>query len=86
MLPRAGRYYRRMLTAVVRRPLRAAAMCLILPVLGFLLLGTIDTEFFPPADRDQFENPPVHVSTPRVRRTERQTNADLCRVTQIARI
>lgn len=55
MLPRAGRYYRRMLTAVVRRPLRAAAMCLILPVLGFLLLGTIDTEFFPPADRDQFE-------------------------------
>ena len=24
-------------------------------MLGFLLLGTIDTEFFPPADRDQFE-------------------------------
>ncbi len=55
MLPKLGVRYRQLLSAVVRRPLRAAAMCLVLPVTGFVLLGTIDTEFFPPADRDQFE-------------------------------
>ncbi len=46
---------RRLLTAAFERPLAAIAASLVLPVAGFVLAGTLSLQFFPPADRDQFE-------------------------------
>ncbi len=50
-----GQRYRGLLQAALARPLLTVAACLVLPVSGFLLAGTLGQEFFPPADRDQFE-------------------------------
>lgn len=47
--------YRRTLRFAVGRPAVAALACLVLPVSGFVLASTLGQEFFPPADRDQFE-------------------------------
>lgn len=47
--------YRRFLEIAVSRPGVTIPACLTLPVLGFVLAGTLGQEFFPPADRDQFE-------------------------------
>ena len=47
--------YTRLLTAAVSRPRRTIAATLVLPVAGFILAGTLGQQFFPPADRDQFE-------------------------------
>ncbi|WP_405232223.1 efflux RND transporter permease subunit [Lentisalinibacter salinarum] len=47
--------YRRLLTAAVARPWVTAGACLVLPVSGFVLAGTLGQQFFPPADRDHFE-------------------------------
>ncbi len=46
---------RRLLTRLFQRPVAAIGLALVLPVLGFVLAGTLRLEFFPPADRDQFE-------------------------------
>ncbi|MDJ0748434.1 MAG: efflux RND transporter permease subunit [Woeseiaceae bacterium] len=45
----------RFLDAAFRRPLLTIAASLVLPVVGFLAAGTLSLQFFPPADRDQFE-------------------------------
>jgi multidrug efflux pump len=50
-----GRAYRALLTTALRHPLLAAALCLVLPVGGFVAAGQLGLQFFPPADRDQFE-------------------------------
>lgn len=47
--------YRSLLELCLRRPLLTIAASLILPVGGFILAGTLGQEFFPTADRDQFE-------------------------------
>jgi len=47
--------YRRLLAAGVSRPWVTAGACLVLPVAGFVLAGNLGQQFFPPADRDQFE-------------------------------
>jgi len=47
--------YERLLTAAVSRPGRTIAATLVLPIAGFILAGTLGQQFFPPADRDQFE-------------------------------
>ncbi|MEM1234525.1 MAG: efflux RND transporter permease subunit, partial [Pseudomonadota bacterium] len=39
---------------VLRNPLRALAVSLILPVLGFASMSTLTAQFFPGVDRDQF--------------------------------
>ncbi len=50
-----GRAYRSVLTRALKRPFLTALACLIPPVAGFMLAGTLNQEFFPAADRDQFE-------------------------------
>ncbi|MEM8683123.1 MAG: efflux RND transporter permease subunit [Pseudomonadota bacterium] len=45
----------RLLRKAFDRPLAAIAATLLLPVAGFILSGTLSLQFFPPADRDQFE-------------------------------
>ena len=47
--------YQRLLTGVLSRPLVSVVACLILPVSGFVLASTLGQQFFPPADRNQFE-------------------------------
>ncbi|MXQ06825.1 MMPL family transporter [Alphaproteobacteria bacterium GH1-50] len=49
-----GRVFRASLAASVRNPLRAMALALVLPVMGFLSLPTLTAQFFPGVDRDQF--------------------------------
>ncbi|MEO1201862.1 MAG: efflux RND transporter permease subunit, partial [Pseudomonadota bacterium] len=46
---------RRALLWLFERPFTAIGAALVLPVLGFVLAGTLSLQFFPPADRDQFE-------------------------------
>ena len=53
--PAFNRLCERWLSVAFRRPLLTSGFALILPVSGFLLAGTLDLQFFPPADRDQFE-------------------------------
>lgn len=47
--------YRRFLERAVARPAVTLTACLVLPVSGFVMAATLGQEFFPPADRDQFE-------------------------------
>lgn len=47
--------YQRFLSAVLARPGVAIPATLVLPLLGFVLASTLGQQFFPPADRDQFE-------------------------------
>ncbi len=54
-LPHLGRRYRSWLEASLARPGFTVAAALVLPVAGFGLATTLDNQFFPPADRDQFE-------------------------------
>jgi len=54
-MPQAAAGFRDLLRGLVERPGRAIALSLVLPVLGFVLAGTLGNEFFPPAERDHFE-------------------------------
>jgi len=47
--------YRNTLRSAISRPLITLLVCLALPLGGFVLASTLGKEFFPPADRDQFE-------------------------------
>ena len=55
------RKYREFLTWSFDSPRRAILISLTLPVLGFLLFGTIEKDFFPSSDRDMFR---VHIDLP----------------------
>lgn len=47
--------YRRTLLAALKRPLVSISVSMALPVLGLVLAGTLGNQFFPLADREQFE-------------------------------
>ncbi|MEL6870835.1 MAG: efflux RND transporter permease subunit [Pseudomonadota bacterium] len=59
---RLSERYESVLHACLRRPGLTALACLVLPIAGFQLAGTLGQEFFPTADRDQVE---IQVWTPR---------------------
>jgi multidrug efflux pump len=50
----AGRVYRRTLDFLLARPVVPILLALLLPVAGFGLASTLDQQFFPPSERDQF--------------------------------
>uniref|UniRef100_UPI0025EE2BF2 efflux RND transporter permease subunit n=1 Tax=Thiohalocapsa sp. TaxID=2497641 RepID=UPI0025EE2BF2 len=50
-----GRAYGALLGTALRRPLLVTALCLVVPVAGFVASGQLGLQFFPPAERDQFE-------------------------------
>ncbi len=54
-VPRLTEAYRGVLHALFTRPWLAVALGLILPLLGFWKAGQLTEQFFPPADRDQFQ-------------------------------
>lgn len=49
------RWYEGVLDGMFRRPLLGVGFGVVLPVLGFSLFGNLSEQFFPPADRDQFQ-------------------------------
>ena len=53
--PRLAARYRRGLLAAVQRPKATVAVVVTLALIGFGLSATLGNQFFPPADRDQFE-------------------------------
>ena len=46
--------YRRILDVILARPVQGVVLALILPMTGFLMAPTLQEQFFPPAERDQF--------------------------------
>ncbi len=53
-LPFLGRIFEGSIRLAVRNPLRAMALSLILPVLGFAAFPTLTAQFFPGVERNQF--------------------------------
>ena len=47
--------YQSTLRRVFRRPWLGIGLALVLPVAGFAVFGTLDQQFFPPTNRDQFQ-------------------------------
>ncbi len=70
---RMSRAYRRLLTAAVSRPRITIPAALVLPILGFVLASTLGQQFFPPADRDQFEIEVWMPADTSIGRTDRMT-------------
>ena len=54
-LPRLTRWSERWLRRAFNRPVVTIPLLLVLPLAGFFLASTLGLQFFPPADRDQFE-------------------------------
>ncbi|MEM9119251.1 MAG: efflux RND transporter permease subunit [Cyanobacteria bacterium P01_F01_bin.56] len=54
-LPRVSRLYRWSVGRTVARPLLAIAITLAIPLVGFISAGTLENQFFPLLDRDQFQ-------------------------------
>ncbi|MGD1853640.1 MAG: efflux RND transporter permease subunit [Leptolyngbyaceae cyanobacterium] len=53
--PRLGRIYRWTIGRTTARPLLATALTMTLPLVGFIAAGTLDEQFFPLVNRDQFQ-------------------------------
>ncbi|MEO0532523.1 MAG: efflux RND transporter permease subunit [Cyanobacteria bacterium P01_A01_bin.123] len=53
--PRLGRLYRGSIGRVTARPLLAVAVTLAIPLIGFITAGTLEEQFFPLVNRDQFQ-------------------------------
>ena len=54
-IPALTRHYRASLQQVLRHPWRGVALCLVLPVVGFAGFASLEQQFFPPTNRDQFQ-------------------------------
>ena len=74
-LPRAGRVFERFIRVCLSRPWVGVATGLCLPLMGFSLASTLDEQFFPPTDRNQFHiqvDLPITASISETRNTARQ--------------
>nr|MDJ0751770.1 efflux transporter outer membrane subunit [Woeseiaceae bacterium] len=79
----------RLLNAAFRRPLLTIAASLVLPLVGFAAAGTLSLQFFPPADRDQFEIEvwmPDDASLERTRETALEIEALIAELDPEARV
>ena len=52
---RLGRFYRWTLEQATARPIFAIVLTMVLPVVGFVQAGSLEQQFFPSVDRDQFQ-------------------------------
>ena len=52
--PGLTQIYRRILDVILARPVQGVLLALILPMTGFLMAPSLQEQFFPPAERDQF--------------------------------
>ena len=71
-LPRLRRPYRWSIGRVVARPRLAIALSLTMPLLGFMLARTLDNQFFPLLDRDQFHIEVEFAASTAMEQTEAQ--------------
>ncbi|NJO20442.1 MAG: efflux RND transporter permease subunit, partial [Spirulinaceae cyanobacterium RM2_2_10] len=53
--PQLGRIYRWTLERLTARPLLGVALTLLIPLLGFIMAGQLEEQFFPQVARDQFQ-------------------------------
>ncbi|MGB7445289.1 MAG: efflux RND transporter permease subunit [Coleofasciculaceae cyanobacterium] len=53
--PQLGRVYRWTLNRVTAKPLLGVALTMLVPLIGFITARTLDEQFFPLVDRDQFQ-------------------------------
>ena len=53
-IPKLTKVYRQTLIAILMCPTLGVLLTLVLPVTGFLMVGNLPQQFFPPAERDQF--------------------------------
>jgi len=67
-LPVLKRRYIHTLQHLLRRPWQGVALSLVLPVIGFVAFGSLEQQFFPPTNRDQFQ---VEMRLPRQSSLER---------------
>ena len=68
-------WYSAFLQRIIARPATTIPATLVLPILGFILAGTLGQQFFPPADRDQFEIEVWLSSDASIARTDAVTRA-----------
>ncbi|HEY9735797.1 MAG TPA: efflux RND transporter permease subunit [Trichocoleus sp.] len=52
---RMAELYRQSLRTVLRRPWLGIGLSLVLPIMGFAVFPTLEQQFFPPTNRDQFQ-------------------------------
>ena len=52
---RLGNFYRWTLERTTAKPIFAVVLTMVLPVVGFIQVGSLETQFFPSLDRDQFQ-------------------------------
>lgn len=53
--PRLTEIYRHILDRILRRPFLGILLALILPLTGFVMVSSLPEQFFPPAEREQFQ-------------------------------
>ena len=52
--PKLTKIYHRTLDTVLAQPILGVLLALVLPIVGFVMAASLEEQFFPPADRDQF--------------------------------
>ncbi|MEH6557442.1 MAG: efflux RND transporter permease subunit [Oceanicoccus sp.] len=78
-IPQLTRLYARSINLVFKHPILGILVSLILPLCGFLVVGSMTSSFFPPVDRNQFQMQltlPANVSL-------QQTTNEVAKVQQI---
>ncbi|MEB3216123.1 MAG: efflux RND transporter permease subunit [Nostocales cyanobacterium 94392] len=54
-IPLLTRLYRRTVKFTIAKPILSIILALLIPIMGFVQAGSLDQQFFPPADRDQLQ-------------------------------
>ena len=54
-IPFLTRLYRRTVKFTIAKPILSIILALLIPVMGFIQAGSLEQQFFPPADRDQLQ-------------------------------
>ena len=68
--PQLGRIYRWSLERVTARPLFGIALTMVIPLMGFIMASTLDEQFFPLVERDQFQIEVEFASATAISRTQ----------------
>lgn len=87
--PRLTKVYRRILDRILKRPLLGIFLSLILPITGFTMVSSLPEQFFPPAEREQFQielELYSHASLEKTRSVTQQVRKELLRHSEIEEV
>ncbi|MDY6937486.1 MAG: efflux RND transporter permease subunit [Cyanobacteriota bacterium] len=70
--PRLGRIYRWSIERMTARPLLGIALTMLIPLIGFIMASTLDEQFFPLVERDQFQIQVEFASPTAIAQTEQK--------------